>query len=108
MLEPNTDAILIEQARAAAIQYLTKQGYPKDADYIRRGAGDDFPEVKVAAFALAEQRRRIADLEEALQHYAQHDFWRPDEIGLVPAEADEGRIARAVLKGERLASQIAD
>lgn len=102
MKPANIPPELLPAARSAAIAYLEAQGYPGEAALIKKGEGDDFLEVRIAAFALNLQSERLAVLEAALGIYARKDFWRPDEAGLIPAESDDGRVARDALAGRAI------
>jgi hypothetical protein len=93
---------MIARAREAAAAYLTAAGKLSDADIVRGGGGDDFPEVQIA---LALQRAQDAErrrYERALQSYADPDFWDAEPAEAALAYHDQGLIARAALAGSEL------
>lgn len=91
----------VEQARAFAAAVLAAGAREDLAGIVRRGDGDDFPEVLAAAAVLgglADQLRRQA---EALRFYADPGFWEDDLPGGPLAGHDKGEMARNVLAGRR-------
>lgn len=93
---------MLDRARALAADFLIQRGQEEDARIVRRGGGDDFPEVRLAMAlhrALAPQLQRY---ERALQTYADDAFWDADIAEATLAYHDQGAVARAALDGKEL------
>lgn len=90
-----------EHARAFAAEVLAAGGRGDLAEIVRRGAGDDFPEVRAAASALGVLASRLQQQAEALRFYADPAFWDDDLPGGPLAFHDKGEMARNVLAGRR-------
>ena len=93
---------MIDRARVLAADFLTQHGQEADARIVRKGGGDDFPEVRLAIalqHALAPQLLRY---ERALQTYADDAFWDAEIAEATLAYHDQGAVARAALDGKEL------
>jgi len=88
-------------ARGFAAEVLAAGGRDDLADMIRRGDGDDFPEVRAAMAALGGLSDRLGQHAEALRVYADPGFWDDDLPGGSLACHDKGEVARNVLTGRR-------
>lgn len=91
----------VEQARVFAAQVLAASGRGDLAEIVRRGGGDDFPEVMAAVAALDGLTDRLRRQAEALRFYADPGFWEDDLPGGPLAGHDRGEMARNVLAGRR-------
>jgi hypothetical protein len=89
------------QARALAADMLAAGARGDLAEIVRRGAGDDFPEVAAAAAALGALADQLRRQDEALRCYADPAFWDDDLPGGPLAWHDKGEMARNVLAGRR-------
>jgi len=87
------------QAREFAATFLDGMRRADLAAMVRAGAGDDFPEVASAMALIGEQAGRVRHYEEALQAYADREFWDDDLPGGALANHDRGQMARNVLAG---------
>lgn len=101
VLESNRARQSFEHARAFAAEVLAASGREDLAEIVRRGAGDDFPEVHAAAAALDSLAGRLREQAEALRFYADPAFWDDDLPGGPLAFHDKGEMARNVLAGRR-------
>lgn len=93
---------MLDQARLLAADVLARRGQDADAGIVRRGGGDDFPEVQLA---LALQKTHMAQLrryERALRTYADATFWEGEMAEAALAYHDQGDVARAALDGKEL------
>lgn len=92
-------ALLIDQARRFAADYLAGVGRSDLAPLVLAGGGDDFPEVASAMDLLNRQAEQSARQQQALRAYADPGFWDDDLPGGSLASHDKGEIARNVLAG---------
>jgi hypothetical protein len=92
----------IRRAREAAADYLAAQGKAVDADIVRKGGGDDFPEVAIAIALLRQDEDERGRYQRALQSYADPGFWDAEIVEATLAYHDQGIIARAALDGLEL------
>ena len=95
------DADAITRARAFAAEVLAAGARDDLAEIVRRGGGDDFPEVTAAIAVLGGLSDRLRQHAEALRVYADPDFWDDDLPGGPLAHHDRGEIARNALAGRR-------
>jgi len=91
--------MVLARAREAAAAYLSGRGQVLDADIVRRGGGDDFPEVRIALALARQQQDAHGRYERALRSYADADFWEGEIAEAALAFYDRGAIARAALDG---------
>ena len=92
----------LQKAREAAADYLAAQGKAADAEIVRKGGGDDFPEVAIAMALLRQDEDERRRYERALQSYADPGFWDAEIVEATLAYHDQGIIARAALEGFEL------
>lgn len=92
----------IEWARDAAATVVAGRGYVIEATMIRRGEGDDFPEVQMALRLALHRDRRMQLYEQALSFYSDADFWNEDLPGGALVHADKGLAARCALSNKPL------
>ncbi|WP_019834376.1 hypothetical protein [Sphingomonas sp. PR090111-T3T-6A] len=92
----------IRKARKAAASYLAAQGKAVDAEIVRKGGGDDFPEVAIAVALLRQDGDELGRYERALRSYADPGFWDAEIAEAALAYHDQGLIARAALDGREL------
>lgn len=90
------------EARVAAAAWLASTGRLHDAAIVEAGGGDDFPEVRLAAFLLGRSTGDRTRLESALRCYADPEFWDADIPEATLAFYDQGEIARLALAGADL------
>lgn len=92
----------IDWAREAAAAVLAERGYRTEAEMIRQGEGDDFPEVRLALQLTRYRDPQMELYERALSFYADPDFWNEDLPGGALVHADRGEAARCALSGKPL------
>jgi hypothetical protein len=93
-------ASAIVAAREIAAEHLIESGRSGEADIVRKGGGDDFPEVQIALRAITRLAERIGRLERALDHYADEAFWGGGDCHAALAFHDSGTVARQTLDGK--------
>lgn len=99
---------VIDEARIAAAACMDRRGRQTEADIVRAGGGDDFPEMQAALHALSRMSAKVERLERALQCYADGTFWDADLYTESLAIHDAGQIARMALAGKELFQQHRD